>query len=92
LASSQSTHPKTFQILSVLSVIDCVASMSKPGLGLEAFKFLTYLAIPIGATVVYADPKNMRKIIDNFQFIEFPPDEMQKARQERLREKQSTGK
>ena len=45
------------------------------GLALEGFKFAVYLLIPIGATIVYSDPANMKSIVDHFKFISFPPDQ-----------------
>jgi protein PET100 len=39
---------------------------------LEAFKFSIYLSIPVIATVVYAEPENMQKIVNYTKYIVYP--------------------
>jgi len=39
---------------------------------LEAFKFSLYLSIPVIATIVYADPSNMERIVDATKYIIYP--------------------
>ena len=43
------------------------------GLRLESLKFLVYIGMPIFATVVYADPTVMEKIINITNFVRYPP-------------------
>jgi len=51
-------------------------SMSnKPRFGLEAFKFATYVSVPIFMTVVFAaNPENLETIIKQHAYVVYPPE------------------
>jgi len=49
--------------------------MSKPRFSLEAFKFATYLTVPIFLTVVFAaNPENLEAIIKHHSYVVYPPE------------------
>jgi hypothetical protein len=44
----------------------------KKSTGLEVFKFGIYLLAPLGASVIYANPKLMHDIIMKLKLVEYP--------------------
>ena len=50
-----------------------MASLKRKGL-LETWKFAVYLAIPVIAVYVIADPKNMRHLLEYKQYVVYPPE------------------
>ena len=48
---------------------------NKPRFGLEAFKFATYVSVPIFMTVVFAaNPDNLETIIKQHAYVVYPPE------------------
>ena len=48
---------------------------SKPRFGLEAFKFATYVSVPIFMTVAFAaNPENLETIIKQHAYVVYPPE------------------
>jgi len=69
-------------------------ALGRTGLRLEAWKFIVYLAIPIGASVAYNEPKLQRFSADYFQMLKYPanPNVNLKKEFEELREKKQMEK
>mmetsp|Transcript_6143 Transcript_6143/g.8965 ORF Transcript_6143/g.8965 Transcript_6143/m.8965 type:complete len:133 (+) Transcript_6143:236-634(+) len=47
----------------------------RTGFRIEAFKFLTYLSIPIVASQLFNYPEITQRIVDHYKFIEYPPED-----------------
>jgi hypothetical protein len=48
--------------------------VSRGSAGLEVFKAIVIVGLPIVATIVYSDPEVMRQIIDSTQYVIYPPE------------------
>ena len=56
-------------------VLPLARMSNKPRFGLEAFKFATYVSVPIFMTVVFAaNPENLEAIIKQFKYVVYPPE------------------
>lgn len=47
---------------------------------LEAFKFVFYIFIPVGASVFYANPRFMDWLINKCKWVEYPGDQAKMGR------------
>lgn len=50
------------------------------GMRLEAFKFVFYIFIPVGASVFYANPRFMDWLINKCKWVEYPGDQAKMGR------------
>lgn len=47
----------------------------RSGFRIEAFKFLTYISIPIIASQLFNHPEITQRIVDYYKFVEYPPED-----------------